>query len=208
MAFPTTSILDDFNRADENPLAGGWSSGPVWYGDPLHKLVSNQAAAVTGGPFHDAVWGTTFAADQEIYVTVATVTNLTSIALYARLTGENTSGYTNAYFSVDFNNSTGNVSLQHYDGSETVLDTANISGGLASGDSIGMECIGTSIKVYHKPSAGSWTEICSGTSSAQNVSGKLGITTDSSLGLYRLEDFGGGEVVGGGGPARRIFLIG
>ena len=207
MAFPVTSILDDFNRANEDPLAGGWSSGPFWYGDPLHKLVSNQATA-QGNGFHDMVWGTDFAADQEIYVTIATVTNLTGIALYARATGVNTSGYTNAYFYADFNNSTGNVSLEHYDGSETVLDTANISGGLASGDSIGMECIGTSIKVYHKPSAGSWTEICSGTSSAQNVSGKIAITTDSAFSLYRLEDFGGGEVGGGGGPARRVFLIG
>lgn len=68
---PTTPILDDFNRPNENPL----SYGGRWTGDysgltgPL-KLVSNQAAGQSSITT-DSYWvAEKFAVDQEVSVTV------------------------------------------------------------------------------------------------------------------------------------------
>lgn len=50
--FPSTPILDDFNRADENPLDGGlWDTStcvPTFSGHG--RIVSNEAAGQSGGP--------------------------------------------------------------------------------------------------------------------------------------------------------------
>lgn len=47
MNFPTTPLVDDFNRADENPLSQGGAWNRDQFGiDPTLKVVSNQVVAV------------------------------------------------------------------------------------------------------------------------------------------------------------------
>jgi hypothetical protein len=46
MGFPNTPILDLFNRADENPLAGNWTC-PLITGEGNLQIVSNVVAPVT-----------------------------------------------------------------------------------------------------------------------------------------------------------------
>ncbi|MEQ1764644.1 MAG: hypothetical protein ABL984_16055 [Pyrinomonadaceae bacterium] len=200
--FPTTSILDNFNRANENPLGGGWSAGPFWNGDGLHQIISNQVTAASSG-FRDAVWNTNFGVDQEVYITIPTVSTLTSIGLYCRGTGENSPGFTNGYIIADFTRASGATKIDTTNTPD--LATGTVSGGILDGDSIGLSCVGTAIKVYHKPSAGAWTQIISATTSDQNVSGKLAFTTDSAA-AFRVDDFGGGDVSGGAAP-RRVMNI-
>ena len=76
--FPTTPILDNFNRANEEPLDNGtWdttnAAGPSSPGTRLMKLTSNQAAAgstAAGGQF----WAASFANAVEAYVSIPTWT--------------------------------------------------------------------------------------------------------------------------------------
>jgi len=72
MAFPVTSILDNFNRADVGPpLAGNWT--PV-YGHTGLKIVSNQCNPGTSASDNGEYWNAaTFGADCEAYVTAATI---------------------------------------------------------------------------------------------------------------------------------------
>lgn len=41
------ALLDDFNRANENPIGGAWT-GPVFTGGQQMKIVSNQLVIVSG----------------------------------------------------------------------------------------------------------------------------------------------------------------
>ena len=61
MAFPTTGILDNFNRANENPLGNGTWSGPLFTTDNRDQLISN-AVTLTSGNCSD-YWITTFGPD-------------------------------------------------------------------------------------------------------------------------------------------------
>lgn len=192
VSFPTNGILDNFNRADESPLAGGWSANPFWSGDVLHRVVSNQCTPVTTG-FADAMWATGFTANQEVYVTMPTVAGITSIGLYCRGINENSGGFTNQYYFAGFE-ADGDVVLQVQDGTETTLGSMTLSGGaIANGDSIGLSCVGSAIKVFYKRAAGAWTEVISVTETRHNVAGKVAINADCS-GFYTLDDFGGGNI--------------
>ncbi len=88
-AFPNWPVLDDFNRADENPLDNGtWNTTDSATDGQRGQLISNQAAAGTtvGGSF----WNTTLSgADGEAYMTIATIgTSPTATALHFHTAGQ------------------------------------------------------------------------------------------------------------------------
>src|SRR5262245_6888905 len=79
MAFPTTGILDDFARADENPLTGPASGGgtwtsPPWAGAENLKLFTGLCYPDIANPAsifgNSAVYSTTFGPDVEVYVSL------------------------------------------------------------------------------------------------------------------------------------------
>lgn len=66
---PPTVFLDQFNRADENPVAGGWANGGFFLANDQDgaKIISNQLAPNNSGG--QAVWDTQISAGkQEVYV--------------------------------------------------------------------------------------------------------------------------------------------
>ena len=85
-AFPNTPLLDDFNRTDESPLAGGWG-GSVFNASNL-KIVSNLAAGITGGGTANSQgWGTKMGVGTvECYATYTTFENANvNMVLYVRV---------------------------------------------------------------------------------------------------------------------------
>jgi hypothetical protein len=74
-AFPTTPILDNFNRANEHPLAGGWNTAAYNPAQGTLALVSNAATSETPETgFGGQIWGTTnTTGDQEAYGTMSAV---------------------------------------------------------------------------------------------------------------------------------------
>lgn len=69
MSFPVTPVLDNFNRADENPLSGGgnWVHSSLWWGGADLKLASNVVTQNAGGSASTWV-PQTFAVPVEIHV--------------------------------------------------------------------------------------------------------------------------------------------
>ncbi len=89
MAFPTTSVLDDFNRADENPLSGGGNWALLnSLGAPL-KSVSNQVGESTNA-LNESYWAASnFGPDCEVFCTFSVVpTAAGGMRLYVRIQGE------------------------------------------------------------------------------------------------------------------------
>jgi hypothetical protein len=70
---------------------------------------------------------------------------------------------------------------------------ATITQELADGDSLGIECSGTSISAYYKPAAGAWTLGGTRTDAAHGSAGNLGIYAANTS--TALDDFGGGDLV-------------
>lgn len=192
--FPSTSILDNFNRANENPIAGGWSANPVYFGISTARVVSNTLRARNTGTDTIAhpYWNTTFAANQEAYVTVSDASTVSDVLVLCRATDVNTGTFLNDHYAVRMTG--GNFSLR-----ETINDTdadlASVAQTLSSGDSLGIRCNSTTISGWYKASGGSWVKLLQVTDNSLTGSGFIGIMlTVTSSGTGDLDDFGGGEL--------------
>jgi hypothetical protein len=200
MAFPTTSLLTAFTQAN-GALDSNWTTYP---GANAPRVTSNQAGnSGASGAYVGAYWDTaTFGADCEVYETVPVVADY--IGLYARLgnLGGNPTSYQASWAGT-------NLTLQrnNSDGSQVELDSATLS--QANGMLWGLECIGSTIKVYTN-TAGSWVERLSASDSTHSAAGYIGFDIYDVSALTRIDDFSGGTVVGGGGPVapRLLGLLG
>jgi hypothetical protein len=195
MAFPTTSVLDDFNRSNEGPPpSANWT-------DLLNgmEVVSNACKGDNGGDANVSLWdAATYGADCEAYLTITTRgSNLQLLYLFARCTTLNIAtfdGYDVEYTVVDgVNNDT--VIINRIDNGVTTQLGATITLEFANGDKLGIEAIGSTIKAYRCPSGGSWGDISSGgrSDSSYGSAGYVGLGCYSNT--YVLDDFGGGTVV-------------
>ncbi|MCK5604833.1 hypothetical protein KAR91_23285 [Candidatus Pacearchaeota archaeon] len=201
MAFPTTGILDNFNRSDGRPMTG-WTDD--FYGgyvqgigadgsDAYQEDVENNASA--------AVWDTQYNADQEVYVTVTAVsaTNDPTL-LYARLTnytGLQVDGY-QCRLDRDGPGGADVMQIQRIIDSVTFeLDESALGVDFVNGDKFGLELIDTTATSYFKDGAAAWASVGTGDASQWDNAGHLVLMFGASGGGQKGDDFGGGNVVGG-----------
>jgi hypothetical protein len=190
-AFPTTGILDNFNRADENPLANGTWTCPSQTGAGGLSLTSNQANSTFGSA--DCYWSpSTFGPNSEAFVTI-TVPSGVCVALHLRLNNPNSSSLNGYWYEWCGVAGAGNDTFTIYridNGSFTSIAAGTQE--VSSGDSIGAEAIGSSLKMYYKAAAGSWVQVVSVTDNTYSGSGRIGLHLEDTT--ERADDFGGGTV--------------
>lgn len=193
MAFPTTSLLDAFNRADENPVNTNW--GDVHPAVSEMRIVSNQLVGQVAGSFNCSHWETSFGADQEAWATLAAKwsSNNHQADLWVR-TQNPPGGDLDSY------------SLKVYDdGADEIItlwrqintgDTliGSVVATITAGDGLGISAIGTTIRAYHKIGAGAWTEVLNVTDSVITGTGYLAVGA-SPAGTIVWDNFGGGTFV-------------
>jgi hypothetical protein len=190
MAFPANGVIDNFNRANEGPPMTGWAnivSGLV---------VSSNACAPSSTGTRSGYYSTILTeADCEVFVTVVTApANNRNVTLLARV--HDVSGTSFDGYGLRLNKVSGTDTLQIVridNGSLTNLGSA-ISQEIASGNKIGLEIVGSTLTAYVDTGSG-WTAVGNTTDSTYNVAGYLGIDIGGS---GTLDDFGGGELSGGG----------
>ncbi len=200
MAFPTTNILDNFNRSDADPLDGSWTTpisivGIVGQAHLLSNTITGRAA--------NAFWNASQPGpDVEAYITISTLpaTGAGPVYVYGRMT---TADASSDGYSADFRIAGGSVHttrlLRLLDGDGTELASrTDIT--WSNGDSLGLEIIGTTIKLYRK-SSGVWTELLSATDSTYQAAGYIGFGMADENAV--LDDFGGGNV---GSAQRKIYV--
>lgn len=189
MAFPTTAILDNFNRANANPDgSGSWTS---LFNNI--QIVSNEAKGTSTS--NVVYWNAgTFNANCETYITFGGTLPGGGgyVEVGARVNLSPLNGYAVRATKVDAG--TDVIQLSRIDNSvATSLATYNQE--ISSGDSIGIECNGSTIKAYYKPSGGSWTEVISVTDSTYGSGGRASLAIISSVAT--VDNYGGGDIVGG-----------
>lgn len=184
MAFPTTPVLDDINRADADPISGNWVI-TAWPGRGI-QIVSNQ---IKQSVFQGlAVWDDLFDADQEVYYTLPAISVTSTTFLYAR-TNDFSVGAGDAYCYLVNNGS----SLNRIDNGVFTQLGSTMTITIVIGDKFGLSVIGTTLTAYRKPSAGSWGPIDTRTDSTYSAAGYISCSSNTSA--DRMDDFGGGTYV-------------
>lgn len=189
MAFPTLGILDDFNRANETPIASPWA-GPIFTGETQLRLVSNQLA--NDGSDGNSYLSANYGPDLEMYCTLTSAFGVSArvIFYFRTVTGALVDGYR-----VQFRNIAGDhlILVDRIDDNSVTQLGANIDPAdtIASGDSFGVTMNGTTIEVWYKAGAGAWTSMGTRTDATYAGTGKIGF---SLVGAVTVDNFGGGEI--------------
>lgn len=201
MAFPTTGILDDFNRADESPLVGGTNWGDRNAAGDL-KLASNKVQGITGSTTLNSRYWTpsTFGPDCEAYITVSTLPNADYFRLWLRLQNPGAAGETG--YMMQWENNANGLRIFKETARETyTMLVQDAAARFVAGDQLGFEAISTTLTVYKNgTSALSTTDAT--TSAAGNIA--LGIRSNTCTG----DDFGGGTVVTATNKPKTLMTLG
>lgn len=181
-AFPFTGILDNFNRTDEGPPPS--ASWEIYFNNPI--TVDNQFGATAGTTStNSALWGASFGADQEVYVTMAALPESNGgFGLLARVTES-------GQYELTYMPSSSQLILT-MESSYWVLDDF----AMLAGDKLGMRLVGSSIHILHY-TGGMWVLLDTVTDSSFMTGGKIGAYvfagTSPVAPSARLDDFGGGD---------------
>jgi peptidoglycan/xylan/chitin deacetylase (PgdA/CDA1 family) len=181
-----TPILDNFNRANENPLSGGGNWGALSSGG---AQLLNNAVASSGTGTTTSGWKDSYTGDVEARATVLISTDNAGLVAHASLNGVGQlSGYLWQWQGA---NSPATFALYREDANAftTLATFAGFS--LDPGDQLALRVIGDSVQgwVYH---LGSWQQVASATDTTYRT-GKIGVRPRGATPI--IDDFGGGDVV-------------
>lgn len=194
MAFPVTSILDDFNRADAATLGANWTDLTNGF-----SILTNQALPEVNSATNLSFWtAATFGPDCECYVEVPNKpgVNARNVLIYLRMTTA-VAGTEDGY-SVIFTTASGTDTqgIRREDNGVGTQLGASVSDEFDSGDSLGIEVIGTTIALYNKV-AGVWSQLATRTDATYGAAGYIGMFGNNTG--TRLDNFGGGTIAAAGG---------
>lgn len=197
MAFPTTTVLDTFDRADENPLASAnWTNKTRSNNQNAPRIVSNQLGNVDATFAASAWWNLEqFAAPLEAFVTIANISSDVGVDYMITSPG----GTTPDFYRFQTAVATPGFQLFRVDnGTFTAIGNggAGWSATIGVGDTFGVHLESTTLHTfYHRPSGGSWTVI--GTSvdtTYTSGTGFIGVGMGANASV-RANDFGGGATI-------------
>jgi hypothetical protein len=199
MAFPTTGIIDNFNRTDEDPLSDGgkWSLGPDDFGSNTMRVFTNEARHSAGlNPVNAYRNDQDYGPNTEVYLTLV-VLPATAVLLYLRcvnIGAGTTDGYATYY---NFSGTDDFLICRNDNDALTGLGASVAPGNWSAGDGLGLEMIGSTIAVYDRRS-GVWAQQATRTDSTYTAAGTIGFKLNDTGTNTRVDDFGGGTVVAAG----------
>lgn len=187
--FPTTGILDDFDRDNEGPpLSANWTTlnnGLV--------VVSNVAGPTGAGPNVEEWDVTTFGPETEVFATIAVKqpANNDNIILIARGTTL-VIGTLDGYIVTAQPEAGGDmVFIERLDNGAATILGAGIAQAFSAGDKFGLECIDDTHTAYYHD--GSWNNLGNRSDATYGAAGYIGMSIENDT-IARMDDFGGGTV--------------
>ena len=181
------AVLDNFNRANENPLSSvNWGNGILGNSERNLKVVSNQCASDRTSTA-SAWWKTQLGAASEAYATVATLPgNGNAVRLYARLQSPGSSaadGYVLVY-----NQLSGTDQVLLYRMTNGALtQIASASREVAAGNTLLLRANGTALESWIRVGS-TWTRLSRVTDATYTNAGFAGLAIKGKTG--RVDDFG------------------
>jgi hypothetical protein len=198
MAFPTTGVLDSFNRADEGPPMTGWTTGYKGGTNGL-KVVSNQCQGNVLTAMNDGWWNAQqYGPDCEAYFTVITKPLAgDQLEIYGRLQTPGSAAVDGYLARILANAGIGaRCQLYRVDNGVATSIATEVSGlpDIASGDLYGLEIIGSTINLYRNIGGAGWNLKMTATDATYTGAGYLGAGIWNSN-TATIDDFGGGTAV-------------
>lgn len=196
MAFPTTGILDDFNRTNEGPPP---SSNWTTVNGTGHVVSSNQLAN-SAADHSESAWDvSTYGPDCELYYDIATKPGTGKWCDIDVRVGSLVASWSGYQAELTNNSGTDAIDIYRNDaGSYTVLGSS-ISQEFTAGDGFGVDMVGTTLTIYRR-SSGIWSSLGTRTDATYGSAGYLMVGAGDTT-TVRLDNVGGGTVVAEGGVA-------
>lgn len=192
MPFPTTGILDDFNRANESPVGGNWSS--IIDDDDFNglQLVSNALTTSFQGDNASSYWNAAnFGPDCEAYITLSNTAG-GQRRLYLRVANIASASITGYFASID---QSGFYELYRSDADDSPFFLASGTTAFSAGDKFGIQAVGSTISAYLYQ-AGTWNQVMSVGDATYSNAGRIGVRMTSTEATQPIiDDFGGGTYV-------------
>lgn len=192
-SFPCNPVLANFNQANEGPPITGWSQTNLFSADTRGFQISSNVAQNSVSSSNADYWNAgTFGAKQEAYVSIAVKgSGSDSTGVLLRLTNPASSSITGYLIIADANTS---IFVYRIDNSTTIVQVGStFTQTITNGDSMGASIDGSTITVYYKVAAGSWTSLGTRTDATYSSAGFIGMWGDGgSIAQVKTDDFGGG----------------
>lgn len=190
MSFPTTSIIDTFNRANENPLATS-SSGTTWTTSPTggtQLQVSTNAATAAAAGVGAQDLTPTYGPDSEAYFDASTI-GASSQPFGVWMNVQTPGAGTESGYEILYRAASSAVRVFRVDTDTLTQLGADISATFSAGDGFGASNVGGTITPYQRTS-GTWNALATRTDSTYGA-GKIAAQCASDA---VIDNFGGGTV--------------
>jgi hypothetical protein len=206
LAFPTNAVIDDFNRADSNPIDGIWTND-VFAADGCQLTSETLRKEGSGSNNGCYVTASIASTDREVFATLPNATNhsgSTNFSLLVCIVGGVGSANADGY-GVMFRKITGDTDQLRINRIDNAVFTqigSNILQEVDDGDKLGAEhfVAGDLINLWFKDGGGGWTQLGSesGSSVYNCTNAHVGVVVANTS--HWVDDFGSGDfsVVGGG----------
>lgn len=209
--FPSTGIIDNFDRANEDPVTGNWSNNLFGTGFGC-QISSNLLTKATGNPGNGCWYNAaTYGAAQEVYATMPNATGHVStsalrlVACLQNSVGTSTTqGYGLRVKKEDAANDI--IQIVSFNG-ESFSNIGNqISQEVDNGDQVGIRIVGdNTIELYFNDAGAGWSLIDSITDSTYTCANTyLGAYIRSNT--FEFDDLGGGTVVTASEETNTLFM--
>jgi hypothetical protein len=193
VAFPTLPVIKDFNYGGGD---GGLTTKDAHFSTGLgastahvvSQTVNNSTTAYVGNILTTPA---TYGPDTEVYIDVVDVGDY--FGVFARLVDGGTASYDG--YSASWNGT--NIRGIRWDNGAATQVGATGTATKDVGDALGLECIGSAIKVYTRE-GGTWTQQVSATDSTYTAAGPIGFDMFISGSTIGLDNLGGGTIAAAG----------
>jgi Fibronectin type III domain len=182
--------LDDFNRANENPLSDGgrWLNGISSSSEKGLVVSSNQVACTITTTA--TAWRSVgaYGPDSEAWVTIATLPGVgNAVRVYARLQAPGSAAVDGYMVRFQQQSGTDQVFIDRLDNA-AVTTLASFNQEFAAGDRLRISVVGSTVQAW-RYSGGSWTKLGEVSDSTYPAAGYIGVGLRGTTG--RLDDYGG-----------------
>ena len=200
--FPSTGVLDSFNRAAGSLGAELAVTRPP--GRRHRSITSSGQTGATGGA-GSATWSAgQFGADQEAYLTVPVLPTAGNFLQVAGRVSTLSASNVSCYF-LRVTPATSSWDLRYKLNGNSSVSLGTFSAPFTAGDGMGLRITGSSLTAYRKPGAGAWTQVGTASDSQISTGGYLSYTLGDTT--ARGGAFGGGTVTGAAVPSAPTLSV-
>lgn len=189
--FPITGILDNFNRANEDPINTNWD-GPIFSGHAELAVINNQLAGSASGDNCDSYWNTLFSQNQEIFVTntVVDTDSAHNWTLQTRINNPGTASLTGYLLYLEPSDS--RLSIYRTDNGTNIKISDYYTHTFSNGHKYKFRSDGDQHVVFIDTGSG-WVEVLRDTDATYVEGGYIGAYVGRFASTSRFDDLGGGD---------------